>query len=1103
MTLALYGKSRRRQGALITAALLAVIIAAVGALGAITPGGATPGGGNNNQGGGNQPSSTGNIQVHKYLPKDNPQDKAPWQNQGNGQGQWTFSVYKSQTDAQNGTNPIATFSQLGSNSPDLPQTELWIKETGMPSGYQFFAWFVPDGDNNSGNDKCSTKPLDDKDLITSTILHIPAIYWSTKGNRTGLFHICAYNMPIPTKTIKICKKVEDNGDGYTRPKGTFVLTVTAGNQTTEHEINAAEGGQPACEDVKVPASATNITVGEAATRPAGWNGDADGYPKVSGPDNSGTYTVTNKEKPIEVTVTFVKMICETFKDVPKNPGTSYVHVGAPVVQEAVEALGDTEGKCKKADNWTFQIWSSTTSNGPWPGDTPSGGTLLQTAGVGPNVLNSAALTELLENGRLFVKENYQNGYMFAALKCEGDTYNNDNWEWIKWSAAQDGQVTCIAYNVPAKLIRLVKTFYGVTSVFPSDYPTFTISDLPGWTMAANCTAPVISLFTPVTAIWACTVPYSWKGTVTETPAPGWEACKRPALVAADFSFTNCKQPSIVVKKVVTNVTNDTTRFTVTLNDGQSSQTDQIAEHSTNGPVNATFSNLSLGTSYTVTESSPNGYQVLGWAYANDDGTCPLQQTQTGAAANVGQLSAGETKTICFYNQAVGNVVIVKYENVPPDTAQTWTFTGTVPSLPQSLNTTGTTNSVGTAITTISNVPAGSYTVAETQGRGRCETGTTSSDWETHGLVQVGGSQPDANALNNAPVIGSGSLNVPVQAGQTTYVVFGNIGCGSVLSAANLQVNKFSDPFANFTGTTPLGGWTITITGTAGTAAGFTATQQTNGAGQAFFLGIPDGTYTVCETLQSGWANVGSKYNTVTQAGLCRTGVTVNLNQTATVDFYNQPRVTIRVHKKLNVVGFTSNGQGWQFTLTGCGITPQNPQKKTTGPDGIAEFTNLPPAIGCSYTVTETVQSGWTPQSVSQTARPVAGGQVETLEFLNIRTFDPPCVDPNDPRCVPPPPPSTPTPTPTGTPTTPTTTTTPPPTATPTNTPTPTPTNTPVTQVAGERTPGPGASPTPLAPSTGYGFGGAQGGMSLLLVLAGLISLSLGLAFLALSRRTNR
>ena len=53
MTLALYGKSRRRQGALLAAALLAVLIATIGALSAISPGGATRGGGNN-QGGGNE-----------------------------------------------------------------------------------------------------------------------------------------------------------------------------------------------------------------------------------------------------------------------------------------------------------------------------------------------------------------------------------------------------------------------------------------------------------------------------------------------------------------------------------------------------------------------------------------------------------------------------------------------------------------------------------------------------------------------------------------------------------------------------------------------------------------------------------------------------------------------------------------------------------------------------------------------------------------------------------------------------------------------------------------------------------------------------------------
>jgi len=155
----------------------------------------------------NKELRTGNIQVHKYLPKQNENDNAPWQNQGNGPSQWEFTVYGSLQDAQDGTDPLATFSQLGSNSPDLPQTDLWIKETGMPNGYQFFGWYVPDGDGNSGNDKCNQQPLDGSTLNTNTILHIPASYWSTKGNKTGLLHICAYNKP-GKRTVRVIKVIE-------------------------------------------------------------------------------------------------------------------------------------------------------------------------------------------------------------------------------------------------------------------------------------------------------------------------------------------------------------------------------------------------------------------------------------------------------------------------------------------------------------------------------------------------------------------------------------------------------------------------------------------------------------------------------------------------------------------------------------------------------------------------------------------------------------------------------------------------------------------------------------------------------------------------------
>jgi hypothetical protein len=443
----------------------------------------------------------------------------------------------------------------------------------------------------------------------------------------------------------------------------------------------------------------------------------------------------------------------------------------------------------------------------------------------------------------------------------------------------------------------------------------------------------------------------------------------------------------------------------------------------------------------------------------------------------------------FCNRPVGTVVIVKYENVPPATTQNWTFNGSLPGAPQVLSTTGTTNAVGSSSTTLLNVPAGSYTLAELEGRGQCESGTTSSDYQTRGLVQIGGSLPNTGDVNAAPIIGASSLNVTVQKGTTTYVAFGNQGCGTVLSAANLQVIKYSDPAANFTGTTELAGWTISITGTAGAATGFNASQDTLAAGGAFFLGIPDGTYTVCETAKAGWAVVGSKYNLVNQAGVCRAGVVVNLDQTAVVKFYNQPRVNIEVNKTEISLATPAGapGNGWSFTLTGCGITPQ---VAATGANGKATFSDLPPAVGCSYTVTETVKSGWSAINPVQVTAPAAAGQTAVLNFTNVKIE----VCTNCTTIVTPTP-TPPTPTATPTPKTPAPET---PTATP-ETPTQKPTE---EATAGARTPGPGQ--TPIAPSTGNGFmGNGPAGMNMLLALVGLLALSLGATILAIGRRSSR
>jgi hypothetical protein len=181
------------------------------------------------------------------------------------------------------------------------------------------------------------------------------------------------------------------------------------------------------------------------------------------------------------------------------------------------------------------------------------------------------------------------------------------------------------------------------------------------------------------------------------------------------------------------------------------------------------------------------------------------------------------------------------------------------------------------------------------------------------------------------------------------------------------------------------------------------------------------------------------------------------------------------------------GNGWSFTLTGCGITPQ---VAATGANGKATFSDLPPAVGCSYTVTETVKSGWSAINPVQVTAPAAAGQTAVLNFTNVKIE----VCTNCTTIVTPTP-TPPTPTATPTPKTPAPET---PTATP-ETPTQKPTE---EATAGARTPGPGQ--TPIAPSTGNGFmGNGPAGMNMLLALVGLLALSLGATILAIGRRSSR
>jgi hypothetical protein len=759
-------------------------------------------------------------------------------------------------------------------------------------------------------------------------------------------------------------------------------------------------------------------------------------------------------------------------------------------------------------NWNFYLKSpngvTTLATIPHPAGQP----------YGTHQLTASQLALALQASTLRVEEELRTGYGFAGLKCWRDHLNQDNWEWIDFSSglpSGNEQVWCIAYNVPAtKTITIEKTFFGDSSITKEDYPTFTLDPTPtNWTFEANCTGPVVigPVFGLTDATWTCTVPYLWQGTVTETPATGWEKCPVAAQTTgegATFRFDNCKQGEIIVKKVVTNVVNDTTQFNVTLTDGENSQTGQIAEWNGSAPVNATFGNLPLDGNYTVTEGPQYGYQVLGWAFAVN-GVCPDEPTSTtgDASAEVGYLFPGQTVVVCFYNERFGNVVVDKQAPataVAPGTTFNWVISVSVANGPTSSLLTltdtlpaGFTYGTPTVTSPLScTLTAGVLTCTLPANTGIGTYTVTIPATAPTGTFEICGPHTNTVAFWGAGTGPNGALFTEGNPGTDSATM--TVGC--VAADGRILVSKV---VRGLPGDTTSFTANLTGPGIVGTAT--TPFSQQN---LGLFLGLDAGTFTVSETPNPAFTYAGFAVGTIigervqcpanpTSAAVNASVTLTNISPQAAICFYNDPKVTIVVHKVLDSVGFQSPGEGWVFTLHGCGIGPIS---ATTNAAGIVTFANLPPAIGCSYTVTETTQAGWVPQFISQTTQPTQPGQVVTLTFLNIRTFDPPCVLPDDPRC---PPPGTPTPTPT--PVTPTPTPTP---VTPTPTPiVPTPTPTPVEEVEGVVTPGPGVTPTPLAPVTGDGFGQGEGGMSLLLVLAGLISLSLGLGFLALGRRTSR
>ncbi|WP_322797246.1 hypothetical protein, partial [Tepidiforma sp.] len=451
-------------------------------------------------------------------------------------------------------------------------------------------------------------------------------------------------------------------------------------------------------------------------------------------------TFYNKEK-LEKKVTFSKYICPTFSQVPRNQGPGgQDDTGKPVFpggglngllgpkgpsndSAPVTPTNDNRGQdCVLATTpWTFQLWTEDRVNG-------SGGTLLQTVNVSNGTatvdLETDVLEALLKDGvkwGVYVEEVYQPGYAFGALKCYTDHLNDDNWEWLSPSIlTEQGEVHCIAYNVPItppKLTvkKVTQDASGNTIQSDQDF-SFTVEPTTGvnptsFVLDTDPNSGLVSDQQVVTlpasgqqggvayTITEGSIPSAWElasitctggnaqvnlqnGTVTVTLETGGVAGQASDVTC---TFTNRQRKgNVVIHKVYPQgFSPDGATFTGTLDGG--------TDYSWTVQVGSSQALEVVPGFYTVTEDPKTGYELIGIATASQTAyengypgaaiACGAETSQVVANNNQPDVivNPGETQHIWVCNRPLGTVVIVKYENVPPDTAQTWNFTGNLPS----------------------------------------------------------------------------------------------------------------------------------------------------------------------------------------------------------------------------------------------------------------------------------------------------------------------------------------------------------------------------------------------------------------------------------------
>jgi len=294
--------------------------------------------------------------------------------------------------------------------------------------------------------------------------------------------------------------------------------------------------------------------------------------------------------------------------------------------------------------------------------------------------------------------------------------------------------------------------------------------------------------------------------------------------------------------------------------------------------------LGAGSALEVTSATPAGWAPV----ATFEGDCgafegpasPLAGTAETAAFSL--VGPGDTVEVCFVSVAVGSVVLIMNETHGTEAPESWSFITTSPDLGTPVLTTAPNPLPAaapvSALESVVLVPVGDYGIIQADGRTACLPGTTAADFETRAAALAGSPPSDAET---SEVIGPGALPFSVLKGQTTYIRFDNVGCGTVLETGVISIEVVNDLDGNGShdpGETGIPCWPLEISGPDGSAS-----MLTDASGMAYYTVVTGGAYVVRQGAIPGWLATAP----------IEAPLAAGLGLTVPISFFNQPRVSSR------------------------------------------------------------------------------------------------------------------------------------------------------------------------------------------------------------------